>query len=43
MEIMLQRAIPRAEVEAVVEESNRLLAFVGPGNTSGEVTLLTVD
>jgi hypothetical protein len=43
MEIMLQRAIPRAEVEAVVEEGNRLLAFVGPGNTSGEVTLLTVD
>ena len=43
MEIMLQRAIPRAEVEAAVEEGNRLLAFVESGNTPGEVTVLTVD
>lgn len=43
MEIVLQRAIPRAEVEAAVEEGHRLLALVEPENTSGEVTVLDVD
>jgi hypothetical protein len=43
MEIMLQRDIPRAEVEAAFDEGNRLLAFVEPGNTSGEVSVLAVD
>lgn len=43
MEIMLQRAIPRAEVEAAVDEGNRLLGFVESGNTPGEVTVITVD